>query len=150
MSYATLDDLKQRLGTSIYGKLTDRDAGTTADDDVGQEILDGAHGTVNSYLAKRFKVPVDVSSDTARAQFLRRHTLNVAEFDAWQGNPFRKDISERVKFSYQDSIKRLGDIAAGKSELPGATPIASATSTGPTATAIGNARIFTEDGLTGI
>jgi len=150
MSYATLDELKQRLGTDIYGQLTDRVNGEVADDDVGNAILDGAHGTINGFVARRFLVPVDVSTDTSLAQFLRKHTLNVAEYDAWAEWPFRSEINERVKFNYQETIRVFRDIAAGKAELPGAAAIPSANVTGPSAIAIGEARIFTKDSMKGL
>lgn len=149
MSYATLDNLKERLGKD-YARLTDRSAATTADDDVGQAILDGAHGTIDGYLAKRFRVPVDATGDTSLSQFLLKHVLNLAVFDAWESNPFRKDIPERVKYSYEQTIRLLRDIAAGKAELPGASAIPSANVSGPAASVTGHQQIFTEDGLKGL
>lgn len=150
MSYATLDNFKERLGTSIYAQLTDRVTRKTADDVVGQAILDGAHGTIDGYLARRFKVPVDPTGDTSLTQFLLKHVLNLAAYDAWEGSPFITEVPDRVKFSYQETVKLLRDIAAGKVELPGATAIPSATAAGPTATATGEDRIFTEDAMKGL
>ncbi|MCB9852770.1 MAG: DUF1320 domain-containing protein [Phycisphaerales bacterium] len=149
MSYATLDDLKQRLGKD-YAKLTDRVAATTADDDVGTEILAGAHGTIDGYLVKRYLVPVDSTGAPSLAQFLKQHVLNIASYIAWESNPFRKDIPERITLSRTQTIDMFRDIAAGKLDLPGVAPIPSGNAAGPSAEAVGEERVFTMDAMEGL
>lgn len=152
MSYATLDDLKQWLGSRVnppglYDQLTDRVDATTADDAVGQEILDAAHGEVNGWIARRYAVPVDASTDATSAQQLKGVTLNIAEYKAWASNPVRKTIPERVADNYATAVKWLTAVTSGKAALPGAAEIPAATINGPKATAIGHEQRFTEDAL---
>ena len=150
MSYATLDNFKQRLGDDWYAQLTDRLNRTTADDDVGQAILDGAHGTINTYLGKRYRTPIDTTGEPEREEFLRDATLNIAEYKAWSSTPFNTDILERVKGAYLETRRLLERIADGKADVPGTSTIPSATSAGPSAIVTGDKRIFTEDAMKGL
>ncbi len=150
MAYATLDEFKLRMGDQLYAQLTDLDAATTTDDVVGQAVLDGAHGTLNAYISRRYAVPVDASNDTTLAQFLRKHVMNIAEFDLWQGHAMRRNMHERVREGYRETIKLLEMIAAGKADLPGASAIPGATATGPSAEATGHQRVFTEEAMEGL
>ena len=152
MSYATLDDLKQRLGSDPdlkvgYEQLTDRTGGTTADDAVGQEVLDAAHGDVNGWIAKRYAVPVDVSSDATLAQKLEGITLDIAMYRAFALAAPRITVPERVADIYADAIKWLVEVAKGKATLPGATEIPAATIHGPSAAVVGHEARFTEDSM---
>lgn len=152
MAYATLDDLKLRLGSNtsppgLYEQLTDRVNSTTANDAVGQDVLDAAHGEVNGWIAKRYAVPVDVSSDTTLAQRLKGVTLDIAEHNAWSSNPIRKTIPDRVTDNYAAATKWLTAVGAGKADLPGVTEIPATTVNGPKAIAIGHEQRFTEEAM---
>ena len=62
MSYITDTDIERRLGTTAYIQLTD-DAGTGAADlSVVAAAREGAVGEVNSFLARRFRVPIDLNN----------------------------------------------------------------------------------------
>ncbi|MFH1417267.1 MAG: phage protein Gp36 family protein [Planctomycetota bacterium] len=155
MSYATLDDLKQRLGSNAdppgaYEQLTDRVTLTTGDDAVGQEVLEAAHGEVNGWLAKRYTVPIAVSADATLAQRLRGVTLDLAEHGAWETSPTRITTPKRVADNYAAAIRWLTEVAAGGASLPGVTEVPAATVNGPTAMTVGHEARFTEDNLKGL
>jgi len=149
MSYATITDLKALLGAD-YAALTDRQTFVTADDAVGQEIVDAAEGLFNGYVAKRYTVPVDVSSDTTLAQSVKYHVLRLAQKVAWENCPPRRTVPPRVEEAYKATVAWLQDVAAGRVSLPGASEIASATADGAAATATGHARVCTEDAMEGV
>lgn len=147
--YADLDDLKLRL-KGAYAGLTDRTGGVVADDVVGQELLDGSHGTLNTYIGGRYAVPVDVSSDATLAQSLKRYVLDIAEYAAWAENPTREEIPKRVADKFAATVKILEAIRDGKSPLAGAEPIAEATATANTAVVVGSKRVFGDQSMKGL
>jgi phage gp36-like protein len=146
MAYATLDDLKTLLGAD-YGPLTDRQAFTTANDTVGQEIVDAAAGLFDGYVAKRYAVPVAVAGDTTLAAAVKFHVLRLAQKIAWENCPPRRTVPPRVEEAYKATIEWLKTVASGGVSLPGASEIAAATADGAGATAIGHTRITTEDDM---
>ena len=155
MAYATLDDLKQRLASNtdppgLYEQLTDRVSFTTANDAVGQEILDAAHGEVNGWLAKRYAVPIDVSTDTTLAQRLKGVTLDLCEKVAWETSTARTTTPKRVGENYSEAIAWLRDVAAGKASLPAVAAFPGPAADGASATALGRDQVFTEDDTAGI
>lgn len=149
MAYTNIDDLKALLGAD-YGPLTDRQNFTTADDVVGQEIVDAASGLFNGYVAKRYAVPVSVDGDATLAQAVKYHVLRLAAKVAWENCPPRRTIPPRVEEAYKATVAWLEDVAAGRVSLPGASEIAAATADGTSATAVGNTRIATETAMEGL
>jgi phage gp36-like protein len=155
MSYATLTEGKQRLGTQttppgLYEQLTDRLAATTANDLVGAEILAAAEAEVNGAIARRYKVPVDVSADAPLAAQLKAITLTLFEGIAWQTHPMRRKTPDTVRDAMNAARAWLKAVADGSMTLPGATAIAAATADGASATAVGHTRVFTEDAMAGL
>lgn len=151
MAYATLAEFKRRLGSSssplgLYEQLTDRIAATTANDTVGQDLLDEAQALINMWLAKRYATPVS-TADAATAATLRKVTLDLAEYGAWASAAPRRTLPERVKQAFDAAMEWLRDVAAGKAELPGAAAAEAAESS--SAEAAGYARVWTEEGLEG-
>nr|HQA00215.1 DUF1320 family protein [Phycisphaerae bacterium] len=79
MSYATSTELEQRMGTALLVQLTD-DAGTgVADPAKVAAVLEAAEAEIDSYLARRYQVPVDVAEEPRVAAILRTMTLDLAE-----------------------------------------------------------------------
>lgn len=155
-TYATLAELKTRLGTSvsdpvgIYDQITDRVAMVVANDTVGQELVEAGTSEINSRLARRYLTPIDVSIDAALASTLKEFNLVISEFKGYALHPAKPRIPDRVSAAYRAIIEQLDAIAAGDSALPGAAPIPSATSSGPRVTAVGNDRQFTQERLKGL
>lgn len=157
MAYATLQHLKDRLGSrtsatnpGLYEQMTDRLSAVTADDAIGQSLLDDAESVVNQKLAKRFSVPVDVSSDTVVANYLRRCAIIIATYHGWNEHPKLASKRETVQALYDEVMTQLNAIADGRQELPATTTPTSATATPTSATAVGHERIFTEDAVGGL
>ena len=67
MAYVTNEDIEQRLGSNAYVQLTDDDGDSVADVAVVDEARLGGEGEVDSYLARRFQVPIDLTTNPATA-----------------------------------------------------------------------------------
>lgn len=156
MAYATLQNLKDRLGSStspvgMYQRLTDRVSLATANDTVGQELVDQAEGVINGYLAGRYLTPVNVAVDAALATTLRDLTLAIAGFKAYTTHPvLAAQVAAAVRAAYDEAISLLKRIADGKAALPGAVEIPSPVSSGSPATAAGSPRVTTDDNMAGM
>ena len=53
MAYITTTQLEDRLGSTLYARLTDRVNGTTPDSKVAGQIVDEAEASADSYLRPR-------------------------------------------------------------------------------------------------
>lgn len=141
--YATLDDLKEELG-GMYAALTDRVNAEVADDAVGQSILDQVEAKMNSLLASRYSLPVDVSADAALAGILKTYELHIAAHVAWLQSLIRRNEPNTTKRLHDEAMAWLRSIADGSQVLPG-----SPSSPGQTSTVFGHQSILTEDGMKG-
>jgi len=150
MAYITTNDLSQRLGTTLYARLTDRVNGATASATVAQQIVDEAEAAANSYLARRYRTPVDLTARPEVAKVLAARVLDLAEAAAWRGSPFVSDPPQRVELLYADALRWFQDVAAGQVPLPASAPLAGPTADndGPRYTA--TPRTFTADELDGL
>ncbi len=149
-TYTTLQDLKVLLGSNTdppgtYERLTDRVGLTAGDDTVGQAILDQVEGKMNSYLGARYAIPVDVSGGGDLAAALRGYALDLAAHLTWINSPLSADESKDTKRPYDDAMKWLREVAAGKAVLPGDPPTASPGSGGAAAKRGGDDRLFKRD-----
>ncbi len=150
MAYITTAQLAQRLGATMYARLTDRVNGTTANDAVGQQIVDQASAEADSYLSRRYATPIDLNMHPKVAEVLTLRVLDLAEYGAWKSSPFISDPPHRVHALHANALRWLEDVARGHIVLPAATPPA-----GPTACNQGpyyqaQQRIFTTKDLDGL
>lgn len=150
MAYITLQQLKDRLGTDLYARLTDRIAGEAADDDVGNRIVLEAEAEANSRLAVRYATPVDLSANPELADVLAARVLDLAESIAWQSSPFMGDLPDRVRLLRSDATRWFEDVARGRVQLPAATLPRSTTAMDDTARITNSPRTFTADELNGL
>lgn len=127
MAYITKELLSERLGVTLYARLTDRVQGTTANDTVGQQLVEAAEAEVNSYLARRYATPVDLDTRPELSAVLRARVLDVAEYLAWKGSPFVSDPPQRVQALYAGALRWLEQVTAGQVALPAAAPPAGST-----------------------
>ncbi len=125
--YITVADLEQRLGTTLYARLTDRVSGTTASTTVAQQIVDEAEAEADALLARRFATPVDLAAHPELATLIAARVLDLAEHNAWRGSPFISDLPQRVQQLGADARRWLEAVAAGTLPLPADAPPASAT-----------------------
>ncbi len=138
--YITSADLQGRLKDN-FSRLYDLPA-DQADLDAD---LDGVEALVNSFLGRRYQVPV---ADTSALRVVKALALDLAEELAWRrgtGSEIPKKVSEAA-----DTARRhLESIAAGKMTLAG---VAAAENTAAGAEAIlvsGNEPQFTRSDLEG-
>lgn len=150
MAYVTVSDLSARLGTSMYGRLTDREDGETPQADVAQQVIDEAEAEANSYLAQRYATPVDLSAHPELADLLAARVLDLAEWNAWKSSPFANDPPARVQRVYEVALRWLQDVAAGRIPLPASAPPTSRTAVDGSPRYVVTPRAFTADELDGL
>lgn len=130
MTYATEADMTSRFGAEEMLQLTDRSAPPTGalDSAVMSRALADADGLIDGHLGARYAVPLaSPSADIVRiACDIARYLLH--------------DLAapEQVRAHYDDALRWLRDIAAGKLPLVGATgaiTAARSTAYGPTVAA---------------
>ncbi len=80
MAYVTNSDIEERLGTAAYVQLTDDDGTGSADEDKVDEARLGAEGEVNSYLGRRYQVPIDLTRHAEVADVLKSFVLDLVEY----------------------------------------------------------------------
>ena len=144
MGYITNDDIEERLGTALYVQLTD-DAGTgSPDTDVVDSAREEAEGEANSYLAQRYKVPVDLTAYPELAEVLKGFTLDLVEYRLHTRRP---PVTDEVVAKHADAVEWLRDVAAGEVSLPAATTVAPNTASGPRGQAVGDPRLLSRGEL---
>lgn len=121
MAYVTTTQLSARLGTTLYARLTDRVNGTTASDSVAQQLVDEAAAIADSYLARRYATPVDLTARPELADVLAARVLDLAEWGAWQSSPFVSDPPQRIHRLREAATRWLQDVADGRIALPATT-----------------------------
>lgn len=121
MSYLTNADIEERLGTDAYVQLTDDDGDGIADVGVVDEARLGAEGEVDSYLAHRYQVPIDVAAFSELSGLLASVTLDLVEHRLRARRPPVPDATVR---KWEATITWLTRVAGGEIELPslGALP----------------------------
>lgn len=153
--FATLDNFKAHLGASvadpigIYDQVTDRIGAVTANDTVGQEIVDQAEGEVRDWLAGRYALPTETPTDPPLARSLKTFTLDIAAYRAFEAHPSMKRVPDRWQRAYDNTVKRLQAIVDGTANLPGASPLPQPAG-GPSPKVSGHTRIFTEGAMEGL
>ena len=121
-SYATTTELTARYEDSLAAAfITDNEDSGTPDTTVQQESIDYAEGQIHSYLAHRYNVPVDVSSDTALDALLRNWTLDFAMYHLAATR--QGQITAAMQAAHDETVLRLEKIAAGELLLPSASPL---------------------------
>ncbi len=145
--YATTSDLLTRLGTTTYNQVTDRSGGVTPSTPVAQEALDAAEGRINATLASRYETPVSTTSLSASstlAAHLKDMALSLATAHLFRTHPSRNKMPDRLRELYDEAMELLDKISEGKAELPGASTLPDSVVLGTSASAGGDARVFTE------
>ncbi|MCH8242383.1 MAG: DUF1320 family protein, partial [Planctomycetes bacterium] len=80
MAYISNADIEERVGAQTYVQLADDDGDAVADVGVVNEARLGAEGEVNSYLARRYRLPIDLAAHPELADLLATITLDLVEF----------------------------------------------------------------------
>ena len=146
MSYITNADIEQRLGSDAYVQLTDDDGDGTADVGVVDEARLGAEGEVSSYLARRFQVPIDLTSFPELAGLLASVTLDLAEYRLRVRRPPAPDAAVRQR---DQAIEWLKGVVNGTIELPSAGALPPNPARGTVAEVSGSERVLSREELSG-
>ncbi len=115
MAYISNADIQERLGTQTYVQLTDDDGDAVADIGVVDEARLGAEGEVNSYLARRYRVPIDLAAHPELADLLATITLDLVEFRLHTRRP---PVSDAVLQKHRHAVQWLQRIVDGTIDLP--------------------------------
>lgn len=146
MAYLTNADIEERLGSDAYVQLTDDDGDGVADTGVVDEARLGAEGEVNSYLARRYQVPIDLDAHPELADVLASFSLDLVEYRLRSRRPpVPKDALDR----HARAIEWLTRVADGSLELPSATPVASNATRGSLGATTGDERLLSREELSG-
>jgi phage gp36-like protein len=144
MGYITNADIEERLGTAAYVQLTDDDGNGVADVGVVDEARLGAEGEVNSYLGRRYSVPVSLTTHPDLADVLASFTLDLAEYRLRLRRPPVPDDARRRR---DQAIEWFTRVAEGRIDLPSAVGVAASTARGTIAATTGEKRLLTRDEL---
>ena len=138
MSYATIEDLEQRLGEAKYKSIYRDDTEKPFDD------LAESGAELNGYLAKRYAVPVTAPDALI---LLRAWELDLAVERAYL-RPGCSEIPEKYKTRAATVRQNLRDIAKGSMVLP-ADALENQNSAGGSVFVTGNVPEFTRDKMAG-
>ncbi|MCH7926053.1 MAG: DUF1320 family protein [Planctomycetes bacterium] len=115
MAYISNADIEERLGAQTYVQLADDDGDAVADVGVVNEARLGAEGEVNSYLARRYRLPIDLAAHPELADLLATITLDLVEFRLHTRRP---PVSDAVLQKQHRAVQWLQRIADGTIDLP--------------------------------
>ena len=146
MGYITNADIEQRLGSDAYVQLTDDDGDGEADVGVVDEARLAAEGEVDSYLARRYQVPINLALHPELSGLLKSITLDLVELRLRSRRP---PVSDEARNRAQRTVDWLGSVAEGRTDLPSSSMPPSSTSHGTHATTSGETRVLSHDELSG-
>ena len=144
MSYATNADIEERLGHTAYVQLTDDTGSGSADEDKVSEARLAAEGEVNSYLGRRYAVPVDVTGGEELAGVLKSVTLDLVEYRLHARRP---PVPDDVRGKRESAVQWLQRVASGQAVLPAANELATNPAGGITGEVTGAARVMSREEL---
>ena len=144
MSYITNADIQQRLGNAVYVHLTDDDGDGNADVGVVDEARLAAEGEVNSFLARRFAVPIDLVTFPELADVLKSITLDRVECRLRVRRPPVPDDARRKA---DRALEWLKSVAEARIDLPAAGELPASPLRGWLGEVTGEPRILTFDEL---
>ncbi len=144
MSYLANSDIEKRLGTAAYVQLTDDEGTGSANEDRVDEARLGAEGEANSYLARRYAVPVDLGGHPELAAVLESFVLDLAEYRLHGRRP---PVPDDVLRRRQEAVQWRGRVAEGQVDLPAAAAPTASTSSGTVAEVSGAERVFDREEL---
>jgi phage gp36-like protein len=139
MAYALLTDLEERFGVDEINQLSDRDNDGVNDVGVVDGALDDATDEINSYLARKYTVPVvSVSAN------LKKTCCDIARY-LLHGDAATEEVEKR----YKRAVAWLNDLASGKAVLTDASGVVTAIAGTSTSgvKSFSNDRLFTDESL---
>lgn len=146
MSYISNADIEQRLGAKTLIQLADDDGDDVADAGVVDEARLGAEREVDSYLARRYAVPIDLNAHPELADLLATFTLDLAEYRLRVRRPPVPDAATNMRGHAAQWLER---IANGTIDLPALTELPSSDLRGPRTGWNSEERVLSRDELSG-
>jgi phage gp36-like protein len=109
MAYATVDDMVQRFGEAemIRASTPDGQDAVTVVQAPICTALDDASSTIDSYLRKRYRVPLEVAPPE-----INRACCMLARYDLGLGG--ERSVSEQTQKAREETIQWLARIARGE------------------------------------
>jgi phage gp36-like protein len=114
MAYITSTDLTTRVGATLLASLVN-DAGAQAA--IVSTICTQASDRVDGYLGGRYATPV-----AASLGYVGMLAMAVAEWMLYARGS-GPSVPEKIRQAYEDALRDLRDIAAGRVDLAGAAPV---------------------------
>ncbi|MCF6246916.1 MAG: DUF1320 domain-containing protein [Desulfobacula sp.] len=140
MTYCTLDDIFGGIDEEdVIAYTDDFESGIVNIDNVNKAIT-GADALINSYIAKRYSVPVDPVTD-----MIKDLAVDIAIYKICSR---RSAAPEERRDKYEDAVRYLKEIASGKAILPEAAA-APSDSSDHTVSISSNSRVFSRDSMKG-
>ena len=141
-TYATrADAVIAAGGVARLVQLSDFDGSGTEDETLVDDAMDEAEGVINSYMRKRFEVPLVVVPE-----IIRRTTANMAIYFL---KSRRDAVTEKDAVEQEQRITWLEGLASGKID-PGVSPkLAKSPHNNPTATERPTSKAVSRDSLKG-
>jgi phage gp36-like protein len=144
MAYVTDADIQARLGNAAYVQLTDDAGSGSADAAKVAEARLGAEAEVDSYLATRYRVPVDVSGEANLQALLKSVVLDLVTYRLHGRRP---PIPEDLVRRRSEAIEWLTRVAAGLVQLPSVSVLPAGEGLGTLVDVAGPQRIMTRSML---
>jgi len=144
MSYVDSTQIETRLGSATYVQVADDDGDQQADTPVVDEARLGAEGEVDSYLARRYAVPIDLAQHPEVGDVLASIVLDLVELRLRSRRPPVPGVTLK---RHADALQWLRDVAAGRIDLPSVAPIAGAAVRGPAVLSSSEPRTLSRDEL---
>jgi phage gp36-like protein len=134
MAYVSNDDVLLRLGQRAYVQLSDDAGSGSANEAVIDAARAAAEGEVNSYLARRYRVPLDLAAHPELNAILAAVTLDVVELRLHARRP---PVPEHITLRYRAALDWLSRVGSGAAALPAESAPAAGTVTGAGAVVTG-------------
>lgn len=144
MSYVSNSEIESWIGTDAYIALTDDTGSGHADEDKVDAVRQASEGEVNSYLATRYRTPVDCTDNPEVAAALKGVVLDLV---AYRLHGRRPPVPEDVARRRDEAVAWLARVAEGLAQLPSITPLPETGSVGITGRAAGPNRAMTREGM---
>ena len=144
MAYVSNSDIETRLGSAAYVQLTDDAGSGSANEEVIEEARAGAEGEVDSYLARRYAVPIDLGRHPELAGILQSMALDLAEHRLRLRRP---PVPAEATARRAAAIAWLKGVANGSIDLPAAVEPDHTTRRGFEGMATGEERTLTHGEL---
>ena len=117
-NYHTNADLKARFADDAQvAQLTGTESAETGvpDEDVLTEVVNGTEGTIDSYMAKRYLVPIAVADHATLAAMMKSRSLDISVYELTKNAGV---VPTAIKDAYDAAIAWLKSVSKGEALLP--------------------------------